>query len=109
MGRTPNLYRPSPCPSQAASELGLADDVVLQGDSQLVVRQLSGIYSVNSVLLLPLFSSIRAEFKHVKATHVLRGCNVDADRLANLAQAGGLCCLLCVIITSVMLCDNCLY
>ena len=67
--------------------------MVLQGDSQLVVRQLSGIYSVNSELLLPLFSSIKAEFKHVKATHVLRDCNTDADRLANLAQAGGgLCC-----------------
>lgn len=57
-------------------------------DSELVQRQLSGIYKVKNQELAPLFVKIwnlRQQFKVVKFTHVYREDNKEADRLVNEA------------------------
>lgn len=65
-------------------------------DSELMVRQVNGIYSVKNEGLVPLFRAARSlmgSFERVRVDHVPREQNRDADRLANLAldrrQAAG--------------------
>ncbi len=57
-------------------------------DSELVVKQMRGVYKVNDGPLKDLWSEARAlvaELRAVTFTHVLRGKNTQADRLANAA------------------------
>jgi ribonuclease HI len=57
-------------------------------DSELVVRQLNGIYQVRHPDLLPLFQRARQllqTFPEVRVAHVRREQNAAADRLANQA------------------------
>ncbi|HUY76117.1 MAG TPA: reverse transcriptase-like protein, partial [Ktedonobacterales bacterium] len=57
-------------------------------DSELVVRQMTGRYKVNPGPLLALHEEARAlaaALPQVTFTHVLRGRNAVADRLANEA------------------------
>jgi len=57
-------------------------------DSELVVRQMLGQYKVRDAALQPLWQEARAlaaELPRVTFTHVLRGRNAEADRLANEA------------------------
>ncbi len=57
-------------------------------DSELVVRQMTGEYKVNNGPLLELHQEARAlaqALPQVTFTHVLRGRNAVADRLANEA------------------------
>ncbi len=71
--------------------------VIVRTDSQLMERQISGEYKVKSPDLAPLLATYRdlaRPFFRVVVTHVLRGRNGRADRLANealdaLAAAGG--------------------
>jgi len=61
------------------------EPIVLRGDSQLILRQLQGLYKVRSPLLAPLYWRARellAEFPDVRLEWVPRERNVDADRLA---------------------------
>lgn len=71
-----------------ALELG-ADRVVVHADSELVVRQLTGMYRVKHADLLPLYQAVKATeasfARGVEYQHVPREKNVDADRLANVA------------------------
>lgn len=71
-----------------ALELG-ATKAMLHADSELVVRQLNGVYRVRNADLLPLFEAVKAlEAKFARGVtykHVRREQNTDADRLANLA------------------------
>jgi ribonuclease HI len=71
-----------------ALELG-ATKAMLHADSELVVRQLNGMYRVRNADLLPLFEAVKAleaRFSRgVTYKHVRREQNADADRLANLA------------------------
>ena len=72
---------------RAAHEAG-ARRLVVQGDSQLVLSQLSGSFKTRSSRLAPLLAEaerLRALFDAVGARHVPRGGNAVADLLANAA------------------------
>ncbi len=64
--------------------------VELRMDSQLVERQLNGVYKVKDANLKILFEKIQklrsAHFPHFLVSHVRREKNKDADRLANEAM-----------------------
>jgi len=58
-------------------------------DSELMVRQINGIYRVKSPILSGLFKkakSLIGELKDFSMEHVPRSRNKEADRLANLAM-----------------------
>jgi ribonuclease HI len=60
-------------------------------DSELVVRQMNGIYRVKNEGLKPLFASAQKLvkcFASAEVTHVRREQNAAADELANLAMDG---------------------
>lgn len=72
---------------QAAVELG-CQNVVLRADSELLVRQLTGVYRVRNARLLPLYGALLAvsrKFSTFAAEHVRRERNALADAQANLA------------------------
>ena len=63
----------------------------VRSDSQLLVRQMAGMYRVKNAGLLPLFQEARAlaaRIPRVRYTHVRRDQNTEADRLANEAMDG---------------------
>jgi Ribonuclease HI len=65
--------------------------LLVQMDSELIVRQLSGRYRVTSPRLLPLFRRARellASFKEVRVVHIPRERNRQADHLSNQAIDG---------------------
>jgi len=62
--------------------------LVVKGDSQLVIRQMTGEYKCNSVNLLPFYEKakkLEKEFDNIKFVHVLRNFNKRADELSNIA------------------------
>jgi ribonuclease HI len=61
------------------------DTVRIISDSQLLVRQLHGIYKVKQPHLLPLHAACKQKMQQLGATiaHVLRHENVEADAMAN--------------------------
>lgn len=70
---------------RAAQELQ-AQQVTLMLDSQLVARQLRGVYKVRDAELKKLFetaSTLMKSFKRLAVMHVPRARNAAADRLAN--------------------------
>jgi probable phosphoglycerate mutase len=61
-------------------------------DSELMVRQINGVYKVKSPDLQPLFKEAKAlssKLKSFSIQHVPREQNREADRLANLAMDRG--------------------
>ena len=71
-----------------AKEIG-AEDVVVYSDSELMCRQITGVYKVKSPQLLILYMEAMASiqcFKSFKIEHVRREFNRDADSLANMAM-----------------------
>ncbi len=57
-------------------------------DSELLVRQINGIYKVKNKNLLPLWTeanNVLKEFDYYNVTHVRRELNSEADRLARQA------------------------
>ena len=72
---------------EAARKLG-AEHVTVYTDSELMVRQLSGVYKVKSETIRPLFehvNALRSQFDSCLVRHVLREKNKDADRIVNRA------------------------
>lgn len=68
-----------------AAKLG-ATEIELSTDSELMARQLTGVYKVKSPNLKPLFDeavSVLQSFAKVSITHVMREFNKRADQLAN--------------------------
>jgi len=68
-----------------ASQLG-GKSIEIFLDSQLIVRQIQGLYKVKSSDLQPLFAKAQellATFEHYKITHIPREQNKRADQLAN--------------------------
>ncbi|MGH9519658.1 MAG: ribonuclease HI family protein [Terriglobales bacterium] len=66
-----------------------AQRVRVFADSQLLVRQMQGLYQVKSPNLQPLYAEARhlvAGFRDFAIAHVRREQNREADRLANLAM-----------------------
>jgi ribonuclease HI len=65
-----------------------ADEVTLFVDSELLCRQLKGLYQVKSSALKPYYIEIIdmvKKFKSFKVNHINREYNREADRLANEA------------------------
>lgn len=61
-------------------------DLEVKGDSELIIRQVSGKYKVKSPNLKPLHAKVidlKKKFKKINFTHVFREFNRDADTMAN--------------------------
>jgi len=61
-------------------------------DSELMVRQMKGIYKVKNPGLRPLWEEAQRQSRQLDAfemRHTLRGGNKEADKLANAAMDGG--------------------
>jgi len=70
-----------------ALELGVKQ-LTIKGDSQLVIRQLEGLYAVKSPTLRPLYqeaSALLAKFKRYELVWIPRAQNARADAAAGLA------------------------
>lgn len=70
---------------ELALEKGV-DDIEVRADSELMIRQLSGVYRVKNPKLKPLYTEAMAllgKFERTKLVHVPREQNREADRLAN--------------------------
>jgi ribonuclease HI len=75
---------------ERARALG-ADDVEVVGDSELVVKQVQGLYKVKHAGLKPLHAQARAalrEFRAWSIRAVRREQNAEADALVNAALDG---------------------
>ena len=69
-----------------------ATTVVVKMDSELVVKQMKGVYKVKHPTMKAQFARLleaAAAFKEVSFTHVFREENSDADALANEAMDRG--------------------
>ncbi|MCF6158470.1 MAG: ribonuclease HI family protein [wastewater metagenome] len=88
IGRTTNNvaeYRAMILAAQKAIEYH-AKKVIFKTDSELLVRQLNGIYQVKSPNILPLYHELMALLRKIpdwEARHVFREKNARADALAN--------------------------
>jgi ribonuclease HI len=70
---------------EAAVELGI-DDLAVRLDSELVVRQVEGVYRVKNAALIPLHARAKTllrRFAHVDIRHIPRKENAAADALVN--------------------------
>jgi ribonuclease HI len=75
---------------EAAAEQGL-QDLAVKLDSELLVRQMTGVYKVKSAHLKPLHDRAKAlatRFASVRFEHVPRAMNRRADELCNQALDG---------------------
>jgi ribonuclease HI len=81
-------YRALITAMEEAKKLG-ATKVKIRGDSELVVRQMNGVYRVKHPDLVPLYRQAKELFKDFEAAtieHNYREKNELADRLGNLAM-----------------------
>ena len=63
-------------------------DLLVQGDSQLVINQMTGKYKCNADKLVGLYKTAKAlekQIKTVQYAHVLRRFNSRSDELSNMA------------------------
>lgn len=64
-------------------------EVEVKMDSELIVRQLSGVYQIKEATLFPLFIKVHnmrvKDFPRITFSHVRREENAEADRLVNEA------------------------
>lgn len=75
-----------------AKQLG-ANNILVKSDSELLVRQVNGIYKVRAPHILPLFKEAKELLKYFKSytvSHIRREENSLADELCNLALDGNL-------------------
>lgn len=72
---------------RAALQLGKTN-IIVKGDSDLIIKQMNGKYQVKSPNLVKLYEEAKnlvAQFEKVTFIHVYRNLNKRADELANLA------------------------
>jgi ribonuclease HI len=72
---------------EEAIKLG-ATHIELKSDSELVVRQINGIYRVKKLELKPLYQKVKhlqGLLQDFTVTYIPRWQNAEADRLASLA------------------------
>jgi ribonuclease HI len=65
-----------------------ATDLLIRGDSELVVRQVEGRYKVKDATMRELHEQVKRALRpldHWEIEHVRREQNAEADRLVNLA------------------------
>jgi ribonuclease HI len=80
-------YRAMLIGMQKAADLGIRD-LLVRSDSELIVKQIKGLYKVKSPHLQNLYFAVMKKipsFDKVIFEHVPREENEDADRMANLA------------------------
>ena len=73
---------------QKALELNI-ENLIIKGDSQLVIKQMLKQYSVKSPNLIPLYNQAKnlvLGFQDTKFYHIKRNLNTLADKLANSAM-----------------------
>lgn len=71
------------------AEMFKATELEVISDSELLVKQMNGVYRVKNEGLKPLFDEANRlwnRFKHVKIRHVRREHNKEADAMANKAM-----------------------
>lgn len=79
---------------ETAKKLGLKDkEIEFKLDSELIARQLSGVYQVKESTLFEQYIKVHnfmvKDFQNVTFTHIPRAENAEADRLANEAMDRG--------------------
>jgi ribonuclease HI len=77
---------------EKALSLGISEVEVFM-DSELVVKQMKGLYKVKNAGLIPLFMKaqrLRSDFSKFDINHVRREHNKIADSLANKAMDGAM-------------------
>lgn len=65
------------------------NNLIIQGDSQLVLRQIEGIYKTRTIHLIPLHSDVKkllAQIPNYSLEHIPREQNCRADELSNIAM-----------------------
>lgn len=71
---------------EAAKNLGITD-LLIEGDSKLVIEQITGAYKVKSESLRPLYTSAQKllvqNFKFIGIRHIYRENNTYADEITN--------------------------
>jgi probable phosphoglycerate mutase len=70
-----------------------AEHLRVVSDSELMVKQMKGLYKVKSPGLIPLWQEAKrraARLERFEMRHTLRGGNKEADRLANEAMDKGM-------------------
>jgi ribonuclease HI len=65
-------------------------NVIIYGDSKLVIEQVKGNWNVKSENLKPIYNEIKKllseyKFEYIEFNHILRRYNKRADELANIA------------------------
>jgi ribonuclease HI len=81
-------YRALITAMQEAQKLG-GKRIIIRGDSELIIRQMTGVYKVKHPGMKVLFDEAQAlirQFQSAKVEHNLRHKNELADKLANLAM-----------------------
>jgi ribonuclease HI len=69
-------------------ELGLTEDVLVRSDSQLLIFQLKGLYTVKAARIIPLYEkamTLIRWFKRIRFEWVPREENEEADELSRRA------------------------
>ena len=63
-------------------------EIVIRGDSQLVINQINGKYKVKAVKIIPLYQKVKSlisKFQDIKIEWIPRDKNKEADKLSNKA------------------------
>ncbi len=63
--------------------------LIVKGDSELVIRQINGLYNVKSPNLMKLYNDVKQlqrQFNKISFTHVYRNENSRADQLSNISM-----------------------
>lgn len=74
-----------------ACQTAAVKKITVKADSQLMIRQMQGLYRVKSPSIAPLFNECRklaTAFEKIDFIHIVREENNHADRLANEALDG---------------------
>jgi len=62
--------------------------LTVKSDSELMVKQINGLYRVKATHLLPLYqqvSMLKKHFSHIEFLHIRREFNKEADLMSNIA------------------------
>jgi ribonuclease HI len=72
---------------QQAKLLGI-QNLIVEGDSMLVINHMNGLYKCKSINLLELYDKakeLETHFNYIEYYHILRNKNKRADELSNIA------------------------
>ena len=72
---------------QQASKMNITN-LIVEGDSMLVIKQMNGEYKVNSENIIHLYKQakiLETEFENISFSHIYRNNNKRADLLSNIA------------------------